>query len=155
MTLRTRTFVGIFVATSLALAVSTWLVERSTRDYLRKDIEQTLTSEAHLAAALLADSGPADPDAEADSLGRILSARVTFIALDGHVMGDSELDAAGLATVENHGAREEVVQALKTGEGHAVRLSHTTNIETQYVAVSVRNSTIAVARWVATRNDRK
>jgi two-component system phosphate regulon sensor histidine kinase PhoR len=146
VTFRTRTFVGVFVATALALSVSTWLVERSTRDYLRQDIDQTLTNEAHLTAALLADGSPADPDAEADSLGRILGARVTFIAADGRVLGDSELDAAGIASVENHGAREEVVAALKTGEGHAARLSHTTNVETQYVAVAVRNSSIAVAR---------
>ena len=35
MTLRTRTFVGIFVATALALSVSTWLGERAMRDYLK------------------------------------------------------------------------------------------------------------------------
>ena len=146
MTLRTRTFVGVFVATALALAVATWLVERSTRAYLRKDIEQTLTSEAHLTAALLANNTPDDPDAEADSLGRILGARVTFIAADGRVIGDSELDAAGLATVENHGTRPEVLEALKASEGHGARHSHTTSVDTEYVAVAVRNSSIAVAR---------
>ena len=146
MTLRTRTFVGIFIATALALAVSTWLVERAMREYLRRDIEQNLMSEAGLAAALLTNTSPADADAEADALARIISARITFIAADGRVLGDSELDAAGLAAVENHGARDEVIQALASGRGRATRLSHTTTVETQYVAVAVRNSPIAVAR---------
>jgi len=116
------------------------------RDYLRRDIEQNLMSEAGLAAALLTNTSPADPDAEADALARIISARITFIAADGRVLGDSELDAAGLAAVENHGGREEVVQALASGRGRATRLSHTTNVETQYVAVAVRDSSIAVTR---------
>ena len=53
---------------------------------------------AHHAAAT-----EAELDAEADALGRILGARVTFIAADGRVVGDSDLNAEQLRTVENHG----------------------------------------------------
>ena len=71
---------------------------------------------------------------------------MTFIAADGRVLGDSELDAAGLAAVENHGTREEVQQARRFRRGLAARRSHTTTVETQYVAVAVRDSPIAFAR---------
>lgn len=147
MTLRTRTFLGVFLATALALATSTVLVEQSLRAYLRRDIETSLARQARLTAALLDHHGAlADPDAEADRLARIVAARVTFIAADGRVLGDSELDAAGIAAAESHATREEVVTALRTGEGRARRYSHTTTAETQYIAVAVHDNPVAVAR---------
>jgi two-component system phosphate regulon sensor histidine kinase PhoR len=147
VTFRTRTFLAAFIATSLALLVSTFLVEQSMRATLRRDIENTLTSEARLTAELLARHGPlADADAEADALGHAIGARVTLIAADGTVLGDSEVAAADLLTLENHATREEVMQALRAGEGTAVRHSHTTTVDTEYVAVAVHDSPVAVAR---------
>ena len=147
MTFRARTFVAVFVSTTLALGVSTWLVESSLRHYLRQEIERTLTGQARLTAALLSHSGPlTDPDAEADDIGRRIGARVTFIAEDGRVLGDSEVDAASIPMVENHATREEVVKARANGEGLAVRRSHTTTIDTLYAAAQVRNSSVAFAR---------
>ena len=147
MTFRARTFVLVFVSATLALGVSTWLVESSLRQYLRQEIERTLTGQARLTAALLSHSGPlTDPDAEADDIGRRIGARVTFIASDGRVLGDSEVDAASIPMVENHATREEIVNARANGEGLAVRRSHTTAIDTLYAAAQVRNSPVAFAR---------
>ena len=147
MTFRTRTFLAVFVSAGLALAVATALVEASLRRYLRQEIERTLVGQARLTAAILSHSGPlADPDGEADDLGRRIGARVTFIAADGRVLGDSDVDRAAVALVENHGTREEIVAARQPGEGLAVRRSHTTAVETLYAAVAVRNSDVAVAR---------
>jgi two-component system phosphate regulon sensor histidine kinase PhoR len=147
VTFRTRTFIAVFVSTSLALAVATGLVESSLRRYLRQEIERTLIGQARLTAALLSHSGPlADPDAEADEIGRRIGARVTFIAADGRVLGDSEVDAASIPMVENHSEREEVIKARQSGEGLASRRSHTTSIETLYAAAAVRDSPVAYAR---------
>jgi two-component system phosphate regulon sensor histidine kinase PhoR len=147
VTFRTRTFLAAFAATSLALLVSTVLVERSVRAYLLRDIEKGLMSEARLGAELLAHHGPlVDPDAEADALGRAVGARVTLIATDGRVLGDSEVAAADLPGLENHATRDEVVQAGRTGEGTGLRLSHTTTVDTLYVAVAVRDSPVAFMR---------
>ena len=58
-------------------------------------IEQTLVAEARLAAELLGQSARrhgapiAELDAEADRIGALLGARVTLIAADGRVVGDS------------------------------------------------------------------
>lgn len=147
MTFRTRTFLAAFAATSLALLVSTVLVERSIRAYLERDIENGLRNEARLAAELLAHHGPLiDPDAEADALGRAAGARVTLIAADGVVLGDSEVASADLPGLENHATREEVLEAARAGEGSGVRHSHTTTVDTLYVAVAVRDSPVAFAR---------
>ena len=47
------------------------------------------------------------------------SARVTFIAADGAVVGDSEVSSTALPSVENHGDRPEVRAALADGLGIA------------------------------------
>jgi two-component system, OmpR family, phosphate regulon sensor histidine kinase PhoR len=147
VTFRTRTFLSVFIAASLAIGVSTVLVEFALRSYLRDDIERGLLNETRLAASLLTHRGPLEnPDAEADALGHRIGARVTFIDRNGVVLGDSEVDVAALPTLENHAGREEMVEAAQTGEGIAIRRSHTTAIETLYSAVAVRDSPVAFVR---------
>jgi two-component system phosphate regulon sensor histidine kinase PhoR len=151
VTFRTRTFLGVFLASVAALGAATLLIERSLRIYLEEDIRQTLVTEARLTAALLSErpSIP-DPDQEADAIGRLLGARVTFIAADGRVLGDSEVGRAELGALENHADREEIVQARTAGEGTAIRQSRTTGVWTRYTAVVVRDSPIAFARVALT-----
>ena len=57
--------------------------------------------------------------------------RLTWIAPDGTVLYDTQADAS---TMENHAAREEVRQALATGEGESSRYSQTLLEKTIYVA---------------------
>ncbi len=147
MTFRTRTFLAVFLASSLALAVSTILVERWVRRDLYADVEHDLLNQARLAGALLSHRETlADPDGEADALGRLTAARVTFVAADGRVVGDSAVDASDLPGLENHAAREEIVEAGRSGEGSAVRRSRTTEVETMYAAVAVQDGPVAYAR---------
>ncbi|HUL75249.1 MAG TPA: ATP-binding protein [Vicinamibacterales bacterium] len=147
MTFRTRTFLGAMLAATLAVAAATWFMERAVRQALYNDVTQGLLVQARLAAALLAQR-PAigDPDDEADALGRLIHARVTFIAADGTVLGDSEVARADLGTLENHATREEVLAAAKNGEGTGARQSHTTGVWTMYAAVRVAEGPIAFAR---------
>src|SRR5262249_2224819 len=86
-----------------------------------------------------------DPDQEADALGLLLQARVTFIAEDGRVLGESD-PSVNLLEMENHASREEIVQARGTGEGTAIRQSPTAGAWTLYAAVRVRDNPIAYAR---------
>jgi two-component system phosphate regulon sensor histidine kinase PhoR len=147
VTFRTRTFLAVFVASALALTVSTLLVERSLRTYFREDIRTGLISEARLAGYLLAQQGElADADAEADALGTLIDARVTLIAADGTVIGDSEIAKADLHTLENHATREEVIAARHVGVGTFARWSHSTGVETMYAAVPVVKGPVAFAR---------
>jgi len=148
VTFHTRTFVSISLASLAAVGVATLLIERALRTYLEDDIRNTLLTQARLTAAMLAErpSVP-NPDHEADALGRLLHARVTLIAADGRVVGDSEFDPAQIATLENHASREEIVQARETGEGTALhRQSRSTGVPTRYTAVAVRGSPVAFAR---------
>jgi two-component system phosphate regulon sensor histidine kinase PhoR len=147
VTFRARTFLGMLLAASIALAVATILVSIELRRSMDADIFDSLKSQARLAAALLAgrqDIG--DPDGEADALGRLIQARVTFIAADGRVLGDSDVSADALPGLENHRTREEVIEAARSGEGTGRRTSATTRVDTEYVAVAVRDSTVAFVR---------
>ena len=58
--------------------------------------------------------------------------RITYIAEDGTVLYDNQADAA---TMENHGDRKEIQEALKTGSGHAERTSKTLSQKTLYYAL--------------------
>jgi two-component system, OmpR family, phosphate regulon sensor histidine kinase PhoR len=116
-----------------------WSVRRS----VGARIERNLIAEARLAAETLSHRRPATPaelDAEADALGRLGSARVTFIAPDGAVVGDSQLSLDELRTVENHQHRLEVEQARRQGLGVSRRYSSTLDIDMLYVAVGVAST---------------
>ncbi|MDQ3417708.1 MAG: hypothetical protein M3541_02840, partial [Acidobacteriota bacterium] len=89
MTFRTRLFRSSLAVAGATLIVATILVSWSIRHSVRDRIERSLVTEARLAAELLsrqAAMSPAEFDAEADALGGLGSARVTFIAADGAVV---------------------------------------------------------------------
>ena len=137
-------------AAAIGLAVAGAAFATSTARRTDAAIEQTLTSEARLAADLLA-RGPAttavaDLDAEADRIGELVGARVTFIAGDGRVVGDSAETLDGVAQMENHASRPEVVEARQHGLGKGRRHSDTLNIDMLYVAVPVAHPSIGFVR---------
>ena len=144
MTFRTRSFVSALATAAVTLTVAMTMMSWSVRRNVGDRIERSLINEARLAAETLSHRQPATPaelDAEADALGRLVSARITFIAEDGTVIGDSQLTTEELKTAENHKDRPEVLQARREGLGVARRYSATLDIDMLYVAVSVRNET--------------
>lgn len=147
MTFRTRTFVAILVASTVALAVSTALVTTTLRRTMIADVEESLLRQVRLASELLADRGAlVDPDTEAGVVSNLIGARVTFILADGAVIGDSDVASGRLQEVQNHLSREEVQEALAAGTGVAIRRSATTGEETMYAAAAVRQGAVRFVR---------
>ena len=157
MNFQTKLFLTALSAAALALAIAGVGVATSMRRQINVRIEQTLVAEARLAAELLGDSegtsarngSPADLtalDREADRIGSLISARVTFIAADGRVLGDSAETPEAVASLENHGSRPEIVAAAGTGFGRAERYSGTLGIGMLYIAVPVHRHDIAFVR---------
>lgn len=94
-----------------------------------------------------ADDQTADLQALAIRLGNLVSGRVTIIAGDGTVLGDSEEDPADM---ENHSGRPEVVRALSGEVGSSIRHSETLGRDMMYVAVPITaNSAIVGAARVS------
>ena len=116
----------------------------SQLDNLRSLLEKEarITSEASLPAFLGQSS---DLDALAKKLGEEIDARITIIALDGKVLGDSHEDPS---MMDNHATRPEVKDALASGLGESTRYSTTLGEEMMYVAVPVVNQSkvVGVAR---------
>jgi two-component system phosphate regulon sensor histidine kinase PhoR len=149
-TFQTRFFFAAFSAALIALAVAGTLFAATMRRQIDQRIEDTLVAEARLAADLLSRSVPTasaqELDEEADRLGELVGGRVTFIAADGRVLGDSSESLPGVAAMDNHADRPEVIAARRDGIGRARRYSATLRIDMLYVAVPVRHPAIAFVR---------
>jgi two-component system, OmpR family, phosphate regulon sensor histidine kinase PhoR len=76
----------------------------------------------------------------------MLDARVTLIAPDGRVVGDSAETLEAIASMENHATRPEVLEAKALGVGRSRRHSDTLNIDMLYVAARVQNPAVAFVR---------
>jgi two-component system phosphate regulon sensor histidine kinase PhoR len=103
----------------------------------------------HEARALLGrGAGPAEIRAFVARTSGPSGARVTLIAPDGRVVGDSDVAPADLGRVENHASRPEVRAALAGRVGHDLRRSATIDAPLLYVALPVQDGarTLGVLR---------
>jgi two-component system phosphate regulon sensor histidine kinase PhoR len=102
-----------------------------------------LASQTQLARLLVtSDKKVTSPQQLAESIGTVIKARVTLIAPNGTVIGDSDVGQARLAHVENHLQRPEVQEALKNGSGSALRYSDTLQITMLYSAMTYGSGTL-------------
>jgi two-component system phosphate regulon sensor histidine kinase PhoR len=139
-----------FAFTFLALLVSVLLAvdffsERALRsDYERMGFEK-LAAIARVAEARPPQWTPASAG-QPENLAPVRDwttqmaasgARVTVIAADGRVLGDSQGDPQSM---ENHANRPEVLEAMAKGEGRSVRRSATLNRDFLYLAVRQNTS---------------
>jgi two-component system phosphate regulon sensor histidine kinase PhoR len=151
-------FISLLLIGTSVIAGEIYLT-RSLEAQLLARIQADLLVRARLVAARASEDAEtmtmrrqAGADFRADELGRIAGVRVTLVRRDGSVAGDSEVESAGLAALENHAAREEVAAALAGGEGISVRRSATVGTRLMYVAVSMtgaRGEGVAGAARVA------
>jgi two-component system phosphate regulon sensor histidine kinase PhoR len=151
--LRTRfhwkVFIGAVAAAAVSLLVAALLLSSQVRGSQRRDIERRLLHEARLIADLLSSStmtGVDTLDAEADRLGRFSESRVTLVAADGTVVGDSTQTIDQLASLENHRDRPEVAAARGGRPGIATRYSMTVGTDMLYVAVETSHPAVRFVR---------
>lgn len=137
----------------------------TTESIFRRELAKELTGDVEF----LADLARLDPGilhgARADSMARAVSRykgyRITVIAADGRVLGDSHVPRDHLDTVENHMHRAEVEQArgdtgtTGRGLGYAYRTSPTVSHMMLYIAKSLGPDApmIRIAAGPATLDD--
>src|SRR3954470_25023431 len=125
------------------------LLSVQVRQRQRVLIAQRLTDEARLVADLLGEApglNLAALDREADRLGQYSASRVTLIAEDGTVVGDSTQTEAQLRTLDNHATRPEVIDAREHGVGESQRYSTTVSTDMLYVAVRAAHPIVRYVR---------
>jgi two-component system phosphate regulon sensor histidine kinase PhoR len=144
---RRKIFAASLAVAAAALMLATLIIAWELRREERRFIEERLRDQTLLIAELLSQA-PAgvDLDLEADRLGALIDARVTLIAADGRVVGDSTLDGGALASLDNHLSRPEVQQARGDTAALVVRYSTTVGADFLYAAGRARHPEAAVVR---------
>lgn len=107
-----------------------WLVATLDREQIGTLVER-LEGEAREAGTVLPWTGGHVLDAATATVAERLGVRITVIARDGTVLGESSRSSAELV---NHADRPEVRDAWRAGAGHAVRWSATVDRRLLYVA---------------------
>ena len=145
--LRTRLTLTTVPLVLLTMTLLTVLLLALARTLYLDNTETLLLGQARMVSESAATSwgDNAALDRLAKNLGARGGARITIIALDGTVLGDSEVDPA---MMENHAARPEVVDLVTRQSGVSVRYSATTGREMVYAAVPITRATamLGVAR---------
>lgn len=121
-----KIFRSIVIVAASVLLASLVIISSCFYDYFGRLQKQEMKDELYLAATAVEHGG--DDYLKSISSGHF---RLSLIAKDGSVLYDTAADAEGL---ENHGGREEIKQALESGEGESVRYSSTLLQKTIYCA---------------------
>ena len=121
-----KIFRSIVIVAASVLLASLVIISSCFYEYFGRLQRQEMKDELYLAATAVEHGGD-------DYLKNIFSGhfRLSLIAKDGNVLYDTAADAESL---ENHGGREEIKQALESGEGESIRYSSTLLQKTIYCA---------------------
>lgn len=141
-------YVLLILAAMLVVGI---YLSRFIRQTYLNDLESRLVTEAQMVSKalqpLLPSPGVASPQLEGAVQGwaKTLGARLTVIAPDGTVLGESDEDPTKMV---NHSNRPEVIAALANGQGNSTRFSQTVGYNMLYTAVRLQGDgvTLAVVR---------
>ena len=129
-----KIFLSIMAAAAVVLLCSVLIIMGCLYDYFGGVQERQLEDELALAQTGVECSGKTYLEAlEGESY------RLTWIAPSGEVLFDSQADESSM---ENHAQREEVRQALETGEGQSSRYSSTLLEKTIYYAKRLTDGSV-------------
>ena len=127
------------LVTLVAVIAIDWYSMGSLRDFYFARLAEDLEARGRLVRYQLAErfrgSRTAELDGLCKTLGEETSTRITLIAADGTVLGDTKADPA---TMGNHADRPEVLDAIATGVGKSVRYSETLRMMEMYLAIPMK-----------------
>ncbi|MEW5929191.1 MAG: ATP-binding protein [Gemmatimonadota bacterium] len=129
-----RLFLSYLALVGVTVVALTIGVGFTLRRHLVDMVADDLRRELMLAIALHGQAAAMPPDALADRLGAISGRRVTLVARDGRVVGDSDVPASEIPLLEDHSGRPEIRAALRGRLGRSVRMSSSVGSELLYLA---------------------
>jgi two-component system phosphate regulon sensor histidine kinase PhoR len=140
-------FVILILSTMIGLGI---LLSNFVRQTYLNNLKDKLITETRMVGDVirpifLQGNQNNDLDIAAKHWAGIIGARVTIIATDGTVLGESDEDRT---TMTNHLDRPEVAAALKTGSGTSTRFSQTVGFQMLYTATALSDNgkTIGIVR---------
>ncbi len=138
MRLKPTIFTILLAGCGLITAAFLW-VSQSIEEHNTDQLQRELRDQAALLISLLDPSSP-DIDHLVDKIARHVPYRITVIAEDGMVVGDSDFSGQQLAELENHANRPEILDAKQAGRGDRTRYSPSLKSWMMYSAVRARAS---------------
>ena len=135
-----RIFILYGVIMVLAMLVSELYITDTVRESHIKNLADNLAVMETLIENDISFKKSTPLDDLCQQLKQKMGSRITVIALDGRVLGDSDTDSIHM---DNHGHRQEVQQAALNGVGMAIRFSDTLKYNFLYVAKKVMNGSQA------------
>jgi two-component system phosphate regulon sensor histidine kinase PhoR len=151
--LRGRIAITAIAASTAALLAVLLIVTPGLRTRTAALEQEVLLAETRLLARVVEEPlarglGTDELDPLVDQIAPDIAARITVMAPDGRVLGDSAASGDALLALENHATRPEVKAALATGSGSSIRRSATVRDDLLYAAVAVRQGgrLVGVAR---------
>ncbi len=135
-----KLFLGNVLLMAVVLAASVWLIVHHVNRLYEAQLTGGLRAQALTLREFTRELFEHRSAPELQRLARRIGTaegegvRMTFVAADGQVLGDSQADPASM---DSHAARPEVVLALRDGIGEDVRLSRTLGQSMKYFGVRV------------------
>jgi len=127
-----KVFLSYFVVVALLFLSFYFSSNLLLGHFYIRSLSTRMQQEAHLLARMVPfDEAGAALDSLCRQLSGELGARITIIATDGRVLGDS---AEISEHIENHGTRPEIIEAMRTGTGTSIRYSTTVKYNMLYRA---------------------
>ena len=136
--MRKRLFTYVFIVSLLAAFITGIVSFALMRSSVIDESERSAQALAKAVLETMKGEQESDYDVTVKTLGGAVAFdnyapyRITIIAKDGEVLGDSEAD---IETMDDHSERPEVQEARKSGVGSSRRDSATLNMNMLYVAV--------------------
>lgn len=129
-----KIFYGIFVASVLTFAACLVLILGVLYNYFDKQLIEGLHTQGHMIAAAVEMGGGACLE-ELSTLDN----RLTWVGPDGEVLYDNQADSSAM---ENHLDREEIAEAMESGQGESERYSETLSQKTVYYAIRLADNSV-------------
>jgi two-component system phosphate regulon sensor histidine kinase PhoR len=141
--IRWRITIPFVVLIIISMAGMGWYLANLVRQFYLEDLTRLQVSELRLMTSSLqpllsvSDPNPEKLDELSSEWAALLDARITIVAPDGTVIGESDEDRTSM---ENHANRPEIVQALEEGIGSSIRVSSTIHRTLMYTAIPVTDN---------------
>ncbi len=129
-----KIFRSSFLTAFLVLAAAIIMIMGILFDLFGRQILREVESEARYISQAVENEGVSYLSGLTE-----IDRRITLVAPDGTVVFDNQADAASL---DNHGDREEIREAMETGTGTSARYSKTLTEKTLYYAVKLSDGSI-------------
>ncbi|WP_027390347.1 ATP-binding protein [Chrysiogenes arsenatis] len=137
-----KVFLTIYLPIACVMLVVFSFSSTLLQDAARQELVREMQNKWNILATI--DRFPTEFNAEMhqrhQQVTRDTSLRITLIAPDGTVISESHHDASTIATIDNHIARPEVIEAMARKTGYSLRHSDTTGMAMIYYAAKLPQS---------------